>query len=305
MKPQTTESTLVPNSIARHMCDIPAKRVIKGYKQYGIDIRKNFSDLRQISIYKCDKSGYSFYLPSSLAGDSKFYESLQDFKWYYLPWKWEHEIALSYLNDGQSVLEVGCAHGAFLKGLNSRFKMSRSIGLELNESTPSDAESFKIVNLEIEEFQKENLESFDVVCSFQVLEHVHEVHRFLQAKINCLKSGGKLLISVPNNDSFVGKNFSVLNMPPHHMGLWNKVSLKYLEQLFPIRLVDIHYEPLQEYHVESYVYSAFYSKYPRWIGNPLKILNKLTGRYKDILSETAAKRMEINGHTIFAAFSKI
>ena len=46
--------------------------------------------------------------PPTLRGQSTFYEALQRYPWYYVPWKWEHEIAKSYLKDGDQVLEVGC-----------------------------------------------------------------------------------------------------------------------------------------------------------------------------------------------------
>ena len=142
-----------------------------------------------------------------------------------MPWKWEHEITKSYLRDGQSLLEVGCVHGAFLKAINEQVKLETSIGLELNQTTPKDEKTFKIINENIQAFQKNNYETFDVVCSFQVLEHISEVRLFLDAKVNCLKKGGRLIISVPNNESLLLRGDPVLNKPPHHVGRWCSASL--------------------------------------------------------------------------------
>ena len=62
---------------------------------------------------------------------------------------------------------------------------------------------------------------YDAVTSFQVLEHVTEPASFLRACVKALRPGGRLLLGVPNNDSFLGLlEDNWLNMPPHHMSLW-------------------------------------------------------------------------------------
>jgi len=270
MKNKTIDSPLVPGGKASWIRDVSISRIAKGYKKYGINTSRVFSDLDCLSVYRCRCSAYKFYYPFGIEGDSKFYESLQRLEWYYMPWKWEHEVAISYLSGALSLLEVGCAHGAFLEGVNARLKLQRLVGLELNETTFKNKNNLNILNQSIQEFQYSNIEAFDVVCSFQVLEHIGEVHSFLKAKLNCLKKGGRLMISVPNNESFIQKSDSILNMPPHHVGLWNSKSLRYLGEVFNVRLLDIHYEPLQEYHIDNYMFAKYYSGYPRIVSKILK-----------------------------------
>ena len=73
-------------------------------KLYPADIQKNiknyFKDLEYISVYLCQDSGYIFYYPFYLQGDSKYYESINSSELYYMKWKWEHQIAS--LNIGNS-----------------------------------------------------------------------------------------------------------------------------------------------------------------------------------------------------------
>jgi 2-polyprenyl-3-methyl-5-hydroxy-6-metoxy-1,4-benzoquinol methylase len=82
-------------------------------------------------------------------------------------------------------------------------------------------------NLLIQDFCKTHKNEFDVVCFFQVLEHIKDVDSFMRSSITILKNKGKILIAVPNNDAFVMKYDylrGVGNVPPppphhHHVGL--------------------------------------------------------------------------------------
>jgi hypothetical protein len=50
-------------------------------------------------------------------------------------------------------------------------------------------------------------------------------------------------VAVPNNDSYLGWDFNNLNVPPHHMGLWNRESLMNIRKYFSVRMKQISYEP--------------------------------------------------------------
>ena len=304
MEDNLIDSPLVPGSKAILIKSVSIDYIKKGYKYYNVDVNRFFTGLKRMSIYRCQSSGYEFYYPNNVTGDSEFYEAFQRFDWYYMPWKWEHELAASCLTNDLSILEVGCAHGAFLTGASNRFNLQKAVGLELNESAPINNGQVQIINQTIQDFEKNNHELFDVVCSFQVLEHISEVHSFLQSMIGCLKPGGKLLISVPNNESFIGKENSVLNMPPHHVGRWNTKSLSYLERLFPIHLLNAQCEPLQSYHVESYINATYYSRYPKLIAKAIKKVDKFTGKYKKLMTRIFDNKESLVGHTVLVIFTK-
>lgn len=230
--------------------NILCSNIIENYsKAYNIDVTAFFQGLENIQVYRCLETGYRFFYPFNIEGDSKFYENLQQLEWYYMPWKWEHKQTFNLIRPNDQVLEIGCAKGSFIE------KLSKSgincIGLELNEEAVEEGrrKGMKILNETVQEHAKDNLEKYDVVCSFQVMEHVASIKEVIQASIDSLKTGGKLVISVPNNDSFLGYDTdNYLNMPPHHMGLWNEQSLKGLTNIFNIKLKEIYLEPLQPYH---------------------------------------------------------
>jgi 2-polyprenyl-3-methyl-5-hydroxy-6-metoxy-1,4-benzoquinol methylase len=299
------KSPLYQQGQAKFIGEISVKTIIKEYLPYGINPSYLLNEIKSVSIYECLNTTYKFYYPFNISGDSKFYEHFQNFDWYYMPWKWEHEVTKEYLKDGQSILEVGCAHGAFLKKINELYDLKESVGLELNESTLADSSKWKIVNQFVQEYQKENKEKFDIVCSYQVLEHIADVHSFIQAKIECLKIGGTLIISVPNNESYIKDLDSALNMPPHHMGLWDTKSLHSLENIFPIQLIKFHYEKIQDYHVGSYLFAKHYSKYQRTLGKIIRKLHKVSGKYISLEKKVLDNKKTIIGQTILVSFKKV
>jgi 2-polyprenyl-3-methyl-5-hydroxy-6-metoxy-1,4-benzoquinol methylase len=246
--------------------DIPVKFIIKAYKKWSIDVAKIFGDIDHISIFKCIDTGYRFYYPFHLSGNEAFYMGLQKLPWYYMDWKWEHENSLKYIQKNNNVLEIGCARGSFLKKLNQHD--INCTGLELNTDAIAEGTSIglNIYNESIQQHSEHNREKYDVVCSFQVMEHIVKINEVIQSSIDSIKKGGLLIISVPNNDSFLKLSTNYLNMPPHHMGLWNEKSLRSLEKIFNLEVIALDFEPLQEYHKNYFIdtlSSHFYKTYKR------------------------------------------
>lgn len=128
-------------------------------------------------------------------GDEAFYDQLNKLDWYYQAEKGEYHYARDYISKNTEskspkILEVGCGRAAFASFLAKTLRHDY-VGLEFSSSAKRMAanSNIEIQNLSIEEYAKceEAKEGFDVVCSFQVLEHVANPHSFLHAKIQCLK----------------------------------------------------------------------------------------------------------------------
>ena len=245
------KSPLTGTSNTSWLSDISATYIKQQYReQYNIDVAPFFEGLKDISIYKDNDTGYRFYYPFTVTGDDKFYEKLQELDWYYMPWKWEHQQATNYLTSKMKVLEVGCAQGSFLERIVREYQIDAT-GLELNKNAAETAKAngLNVLTETIQQHSKQYSSEYDLVCSFQVVEHIADVKSFIEAQVEVLKPGGKLVISVPNNRGFLGDDSrNILNMPPHHMGLWDKDTLKNIANFFSLKHEKCHYEPLQDYH---------------------------------------------------------
>lgn len=223
-------------------------------KGFGINIQQEMSDVSQFRLYRCAACTLGFFKPENIAGSPALYEALQKFDWYYMPRKWEHDRALLDMQGCRKGMEIGCGAGDFVK----RVLEDKKIAFEGCEQNPSAVEAARRKGLRVHLESAENLaqlhpSSYDVVCSFQVLEHVTQPGAFLDAASRLLSPGGKLLLGLPNAQSFLRYQFNLLDLPPHHMTRWTDKVLAHLQRWFPLKLVHILYEPLADYHVDGYV----------------------------------------------------
>ena len=239
---------------------IPVDLIVNAYKnEVDLDVAGYFAGLSEIAVYKCMQTGYRFYHPFHLAGDDKLYELLQKFDWYYLPWKWDYTTADTLVANGQKVLDIGCGYGDFLKHLKEK-KQCDCYGLEFNDKAMAVAteRGIKIRKEFVQEHAKNNEGVYDVVSYFHLLEHIGDIDSFVSASIKCLKPGGTLIICVPNNNPFCYQldEYHSLNMPPHHMGMWNDESLSKLADIYPVKVKGIYKETLKRYKYFTKMYIA-------------------------------------------------
>ena len=293
----------------QHNLTIDKNIIINSYNiDLAIDVARFFSEIDNIQICECKETGYLFYYPLGVSGDEAFYDELKKqlpAKYnapYYSAWKWEYDICFKHINRTDKVYEIGCGEGNFLLKLKES-GIEEVYGTELNQDSVNAAvaKGLGVEYITIQEKAKSTREEYDVVCSFQVLEHIAEVKSFLDASIKILRKGGKLMIAVPFNDPYLFKNdkYNTLNMPPHHMGLWSRKAFENLSKFFPLKLEEIIIErlPNEGYDFDQYFAINKDKNYPRRL--PFKsFYDKL---YFKWLKKNHKK---INGKNIIAIFKK-
>ena len=299
-------SPLVPTSTTHLLDTFQATKLIDDWQAIlGIDISSELNGIEKISLYRCQVSQIDFFTPASAAGSDQLYRNLQKFDWFYMPEKWEFEEALKDLVGCEKILEVGCGPGFFVEKATKKLKGSSVKGIELSEATIQKAlqKNLPVERVDLQELVARG-EIFEAVCSFQVLEHVNQPRDFLEAMIKVLAPGGRLILCVPNKDSFLQYQYNLLDMPPHHMTRWNSFTFQYLEKLFPLKIVQMRFEPLAQYHISRYVES-----YAQHWCTKLPVLRRfLSGarlrQISDILERSGLCRL-LRGQSLYALFKKL
>jgi SAM-dependent methyltransferase len=145
----------------------------------------------------------------------------------YRHWSDEFQFALDRIGPQDRVLDVGCGYGYFVERAGERTDTS---GIEANAHSQrrAAARGLDVRHGTAEAFADELAGAFDVVCAFQTLEHIYGAGRFLKALRRMLKPGGRLMVSVPNNEPYIERfnKYATSNTPPHHVGLWDRPSLQ-------------------------------------------------------------------------------
>ena len=218
------------------------------------DVAQEFGVVDRIDYYHCLDCDLRFFHPA-VTGSERFYEQLQMLESYYPVEKPEFEFARRYIHPNDTVLEVGCGSGAF----GAQAHVAQYVGLEFSAKAAAAARirGLTVLQESVEGHARSKPAAYDVICTFQVLEHVAQVELFLRGCLAALKPGGLLIISVPSADSFARgiPNF-VLDLPPHHVTRWTDRCLGGLPKLLPVDLVALWHEPLQPVHLRMYIQSV-------------------------------------------------
>jgi len=299
----TAISPLTGRDNVVRQADYATAEITRDYRDlYDVDVAGCFHGLAEISKWRCNDSGLSFFTPSSCAGNAEFYRDLSRHDWYYMSDKWEYDAALKLLPKGGRVLEVGCGHGHFLDQCAQRDL--EPVGLELSppESAISKREKIQIFDELIGSHAENHTGAYDALCAFQVLEHVPEPKPFLEGCCQVLKPGGRLILCTPNADSFLRHSRTLLDIPPHHITGWREETFRYLERMLPLRFERVLFEPLADYHID-YFLGTYRKKFdaaldPRgvWARPPFASVSRT------ILF--AGGRMLLRGQSILAVFTR-
>ncbi len=135
-------------------------------------------------------------------------------------------------NPNLNVLDVGCGNPSFLEILEQKSK-ANCTGIDFSDSGWKD-KSFP--NLELKKISIEDYVSdkqFDVITLWHYLEHDYNPSQTIEALYNCLKSGGKLIIEVPDYTSIsakIQKSYWQGWHSPRHISLPTKKSFDLLFQ---------------------------------------------------------------------------
>jgi 2-polyprenyl-3-methyl-5-hydroxy-6-metoxy-1,4-benzoquinol methylase len=276
-----------------------------------VDVERLFIEKPNINYYSCTNCELRFYLPQVI-GDGAFYDTLQNYDGYYLTDKSEFCEAAKWINNADNVLEIGCGTGNF----SSFIKYKSFTGLEFSEKSIQIARNkgLNVINESLEDHAEANKNKYDAVCYFQVLEHVSNPNLFIKDSISCLKPGGKLIIAVPSEDSFIhGAVNAYLNMPPHHASRWPDETLKKVASLFNITFVTLLHEPLHKRHRLFYTKTKIYHALNKLFHLEYRLIDRsntntflyiFAALLSYVVTPFLSKKKNIRGQSMIAVFKK-
>jgi 2-polyprenyl-3-methyl-5-hydroxy-6-metoxy-1,4-benzoquinol methylase len=175
-------------------------------------------------------------------------------------------LSVTQIDNGR-LLDIGAGTGAFV----SHMQMNgwQATGLEPDAMARSNALTANKVNLLASDALFEFAEnSFDVITMWHVLEHVHDLHNYMEQLKKILKPNGKIFIAVPNYTSYDArfyKGFWAAYDVPRHL---YHFSPEAMFQLLSIH--DLHLLASRVMWYDSFYISLLSEKYRKKEKNAIR-----------------------------------
>jgi len=188
----------------------------------------------------------------------------------------------------QKILDYGSGSGVLLNFFKQ--KGWQTYGIETDDQTRENS----IKAFDIEVFKKLSelpTSKFAVITLWHVLEHVHELSATLKLLHNLLSDKGKIVIALPNYDSYdrkFYKEYWAAYDVPRHLYHFNQQNIKDLMKYHSFDFVESHPQKLDSFYVSllSEKYKKSKLKYIKafvigWLSN--RWAHKNQGNYSSLI----------------------
>lgn len=152
-------------------------------------------------------------------------------------------------NSINSVFEIGCCPGRFLKYFSSKNLMIN--GIDYSEKSYlqmiNDFEFNKIQynNIILQDFLRFHpTEKYDLVCSFGFIEHFKDVDTIISKHLKLLNKNGNLIIGIPNFTGLTGffqRKVGRSVLEAHELDIMKKSFFKKIASDYSLTISDISY----------------------------------------------------------------
>jgi SAM-dependent methyltransferase len=208
---------------------------------------------------QCTRCRYGFAWPF-IAGNEKIYSALYYKDFSYPASKWEYDRALQIIrmlnvSSETTMLELGAGNGTFLDKASAFIKdKGRIFSTEYSGAGREEIQrkGYTCFNSSMAELPGKNLPAFDVICMFQVLEHMDDLVMVFGTLNELGKKDAHLIIAVPNGSlrRFYDKWGVHLDVPPVHVGRFTPETFYYIGKKHHWNVLEITTEP------QSYVFKV-------------------------------------------------
>ncbi len=140
------------------------------------------------------------------------------------------------------LLDVGTGTGFFLNEM--REYGWQVTGIEKSDDARKFAKTeFNLDNLPTEELFKLKENEYDVISLWHVLEHIHQLNENMDTFSRLLKKDGKLIIAVPNHNSYDAKHYKQFWAAydvPRHIWHFAPSQMKQFGEKHGFKLLGLH-----------------------------------------------------------------
>ncbi len=157
---------------------------------------------------------------------------------------------INSLSEKGKILDIGCGNGHFLNECaNNNWQV---FGMESNETARNNATELIQKNIYNSIEQVCETKKYNIITLWHVLEHIHELDVYLKTIKKCLKKGGKIIIAVPNVESYDAKYFDEFWAAydvPRHLYHFSSKTIKKLLKNHKLHVNQILPMPFDAYYV--------------------------------------------------------
>ena len=166
-----------------------------------------------------------------------------------------------------NILDLGAGTGAFLNTMKQ--KGWKIVGVEPGKSARQQAKNLFDLDFSETSFLNQLPEkSFDAITLWHVLEHVHQLHLYVERLKNLLKPNGKIFIAVPNYqslDNSVYKLYWAAYDVPRHLYHFTPESVDVLMKQHGLKVISKKPMWFDAFYI-SLLSSKYKNKKTKWLG---------------------------------------
>ncbi|MBP6924076.1 MAG: class I SAM-dependent methyltransferase [Candidatus Pacebacteria bacterium] len=142
------------------------------------------------------------------------------------------DLCKTYAPQAESLLEVGAGFGTFCEEMLARKIFSKVVAIEPGAELAKTCRSrgIDVIELPIEQVTFKAEDRFDVIVTFEVIEHLFSPKDFIVGCRNIVKDGGLLIITCPNGEGFDVTTLGTVSdtVDHEHLNYLNPQSLEAL-----------------------------------------------------------------------------
>jgi Methyltransferase domain len=198
-------------------------------------------------MQRCQRCGLEYCSPLRAPGN-EWYELVYQNLSLYPGKRWEFEFVPSQLATGDTIGEIGCGSGEFLKrcrdaGIPAEGMDFSNDAVEACLAAGLKAKLLALGGVQAAGFAENN---HSTIVAFQVLEHLDEPNSLFDLAAAWAASKADLWVAIPSNrrpSRWFGE-WDFLDQPPHHMTRWTELALKLTGEQNGWKLNQVFYEPI-------------------------------------------------------------